>query len=290
VVSLVLPWGRSWCRVARQPRLNARHAVIEDQQSLTCRTKRRSNRGIEDPLAPIDVHPAMSVMEAKRSGEARTIAFVVVHDAERLANPRAEGSTRRFFPGACCCARTSWAHTQRSHRPKKDKHMPTIEASLARLLDEAAIRDATARFADSVMRQDYDAFRTLWADEAEWAIGKPFEQRAKGVDDIVSMLRNLWNGNDSFIQFAVQGVIDIDGDDDTARCVCHEAASGPRNRYYRTNGVWLDRLQRSKNGWRFTSRAYQYRWLDMSPSTGDTFSSNRSDTQNTGTMTTGPAT
>ena len=148
--------------------------------------------------------------------------------------------------------------------------MPNIDASLTRLLDEAAIRDATARFADTAMRQDYDGFRALWADDAEWAIGKPVESSAKGPDDIVEMLRNIWNGNDSFVQFAVQGVIDIDGDNATARCVCHEAARGP-DRYYRNHGLWLDHLQRSPDGWVFTSRTYEYLWLDTSPFTGDTF-------------------
>lgn len=149
------------------------------------------------------------------------------------------------------------------------------EASITRLLDEAAIRDATARFADILIRADYDGFRTLWADDAEWVIGgtegQPFERRAKGVDDIVSLFRNLWQGNDTFVHFAVQGVIEVNGDDATAQCVCHEQACGPE-RYYRTHGIWSDRLKRSDNGWVFTSRIYRYLWLDMSPFTGDTFS------------------
>jgi ketosteroid isomerase-like protein len=153
--------------------------------------------------------------------------------------------------------------------------MSDNETSITRLLDEAAIRDATARFADILMRADYDGFRTLWADDAEWVIGgtegQPFERRSNGIDDIVSLFRNLWKGNDSFVHFAVQGVIEINGDDATAQCVCHEAARGPE-RYYRTHGVWSDRLRRSDNGWVFTSRAYRYLWLDMSPFSGDTFS------------------
>ncbi len=44
--------------------------------------------------------------------------------------------------------------------------MSDNEASITRLLDEADIRDATARFADILMRADYDGFRTLWADDA----------------------------------------------------------------------------------------------------------------------------
>ena len=154
--------------------------------------------------------------------------------------------------------------------------MSENEASLTRLLDEAAIRDATARFADTAIHADYDGFRTLWADDAEWVIGgtegQPFERRAQGVDDIVAMLRNLRDEREYFVQIAVQGPIEINGDEATAHCVCHEAARGPGESYYRNNGVWLDRLRRSNNGWVFTNRTYQYLWLDLSPFTGDVFS------------------
>ncbi|MDQ6696951.1 MAG: nuclear transport factor 2 family protein [Actinomycetota bacterium] len=144
------------------------------------------------------------------------------------------------------------------------------------MLDEAAIRDATARFADVIMRADYQGFQSLWADDAEWVIGgpddQPFERRAKGIDDIVSLLRDLWKGNDTFVHFAVQGVIDVNGDEATAQCVCHEQARGPEGRYYRTHGVWSDRLRRSDDGWVFTHRTYRYLWLDTSPFSGDIFS------------------
>jgi ketosteroid isomerase-like protein len=153
--------------------------------------------------------------------------------------------------------------------------MSDTETSLARLLDEAAVRDATARFADSATRGDYDAFRRLWADDAEWVIGgteaQPFERRANGVEDIVSLYRTLREERDYFVQLAVQGPIEIIGDIATASCVCQEAARGPGESYYRTTGVWTDRLRRSNDGWVFTSRAYRYLWLDLSPFTGDVF-------------------
>lgn len=146
--------------------------------------------------------------------------------------------------------------------------------SSSHLADEAAIRNTTARFGDILMRADYDAFSTLWAEDADWVIGgtdrQPFERRAHGVEDIVSLCRDLWTGNDYFVHFAVQGVVDIDGDEATARVVCHEAARGPE-RFYRTHGVWSDQLRRTDHGWVFTNRTYRYLWLDMSPFTGDTF-------------------
>ena len=150
-----------------------------------------------------------------------------------------------------------------------DNAVPT-----AHWVDEAAIRTATARFADTVMRADYDAFSTLWSEHADWVIGgteaQPFERRAHGVDDIVSLFRDLWKGNDYFVHFAVPGLIDINGDQAAAHVVCHEAARGPE-RFYRTHGTWSDQLRRTDTGLVFTNRTYRYLWLDMSPFTGDTF-------------------
>ena len=153
--------------------------------------------------------------------------------------------------------------------------MSENEAAISRLLDEAAIRDTTARFADTAIHGDYDGFRALWAGDADWVIGstegQPFERRAHGVDDIVDLFRNLRGEREYFVQFVTQGPIEINGDEATARCVCHEAARGPGESYYRNNGVWFDHLRRSTNGWVFTKRTYQYLWLDVSPFTGDVF-------------------
>jgi hypothetical protein len=91
------------------------------------------------------------------------------------------------------------------------------------------------------------------------------------VDDIVALFRTLRDEREYFVQFAIPGSIEINGDDATARCVCHEAARGPGESYYRNSGVWFDRLQRSGNVWVFTSRAYQYLSLDLSPFPGDVF-------------------
>ena len=147
-------------------------------------------------------------------------------------------------------------------------------ASLARLLDEAAIRDTIARFADTATRGDSAGFRTLWADDSEWVIGstegQPFEHKSKGIDEIVSHFRHLRDDKEYFIQFAVPGSIEINGDDATIRCLCYEAGRGP-GEYYRNTGIDTVRLRRSDNDWVFTSRSYQYLWLDYSPFSGDVF-------------------
>ncbi len=145
-------------------------------------------------------------------------------------------------------------------------------ASLQRFLDEASIRNTIARFADSATRADYDSFRTTWADDGEFVIGKaPHGQRATGADDIVALLRRLRAGKTFFVQFALPGVIEIDGDAATTRTLCHEAARGPGETFYRNHCVAFDRLRRSGDNWVFASRSFQYLWLDTSAYAGTGF-------------------
>jgi ketosteroid isomerase-like protein len=149
----------------------------------------------------------------------------------------------------------------------------STENAVARLVDEAAVRDTVLRFADVAVRGDFDAFRTLWSEDALWVIGgtdgQPFERRAEGADQIVALYRTLREERDYFIQFVIPGAVEIDGDTATARSMCHEAARGPGESYYRNNGVWTDTFRRTDNGWVFTNRTYEYLWLDFSPFTGD---------------------
>ena len=136
--------------------------------------------------------------------------------------------------------------------------MTDNHTALARMLDEASIRNATARFADAAMRGDYDGFRTVWAEDARWIIGEPPQVNAAGADEIVSTLRQLLAGKTFFVQFAIQGPIEIDGDTATTSCVCHESARGPGETYYRNHCMAFDRLTRSKDSWVFTHRTFRY--------------------------------
>ena len=150
--------------------------------------------------------------------------------------------------------------------------MTDQQTRLNRFMDESAIRNVIALFADSATRGDYDANRTTWADDGEFIIGKaPQMQSATGGDEAVAMLRRLRTGRDFFVQFALPGVIEIDGDEATTRTLCHESARGPGEKYYRNHCVGFDRLRRSGDGWVFTSRSFQYLWLDMSPFAGNGF-------------------
>ena len=142
---------------------------------------------------------------------------------------------------------------------------------LQRFLDEASIRNVIARFADAATRSDFEMFRAVWADDGEFIIGQaPHGQHSTGADDNVALLRKLFTGMEFFVQFAVPGVIEIEGDEATTRTFVHEAARGSGH-YYRNHCIAFDRLRREGDGWVFTSRSFQYLWLDTSPFAGDGF-------------------
>ena len=146
------------------------------------------------------------------------------------------------------------------------------DGPLQRFMDEASIRNTIARFADSATRADYDSFRKVWAEDGEFVIGEaPHGQRAEGADEIVALLRRLRAGKTFFVQFALPGVIEIEGDAAVTRTLCHEAARGPGETFYRNHCVAFDRLRRSGEGWAFASRSFQYLWLDTSPYSGTGF-------------------
>lgn len=146
------------------------------------------------------------------------------------------------------------------------------QPALARMLDEASIQRTIAHFADAATRADYDAFRAVWADDAQWTIGDPPRVYATGIDDIEATLKRLRAEKEFFVQFATRGVIAVDGDTATSRSVGHEAARGPGESFYRNHYMVHDRLVRAGDCWIFTARTFHYIWLDTAPFGGLSFS------------------
>ncbi len=143
----------------------------------------------------------------------------------------------------------------------------SFDDALTQLVDEAGVRDATARFADAATRGDVAAFRSMWTDDGEFTIGT--RVHAVGPDDIEETFRRLREGREFFVQFAVQGPIRVTGDDATTSCLIHEAARGPGESYYRNHCLSTDRLRRNGTQWLFSGRIFHYLWLDTTPFSGD---------------------
>lgn len=149
--------------------------------------------------------------------------------------------------------------------------LTNIQARLKGVEDQLEIQGLAARFSDAVNERNFEAFRGLWRlDHPIWEIGPPLQSRAEDVDEIVAMLRRLMQAEPYFMQMTHSGVIEIKGDQATARFVMRERGRGESS-YYDCLAVYKDVLVREADGWRFAKRSYHYRFLDQNPFGGDAF-------------------
>jgi SnoaL-like domain len=149
--------------------------------------------------------------------------------------------------------------------------LTNIESRLRAVEDQLEIQGLAARFSDAVNERNVEVFRGLWmSNRPVWEIGSPLQSRAEGLDEIVALLRRLMQAEQYFMQMTHSGVIEIKGDQATARFVMRERGRG-ESTYYDNLAVYEDVLVREAGGWRFAKRSYRYRFLDQNPFGGDAF-------------------
>lgn len=148
--------------------------------------------------------------------------------------------------------------------------MKTTEERLMSLEDDQAIRKLVAKFADTTTTADYEGFKALWKPDGVFTINQPFFNTRTGIDDITTLIKHLRDERDFFVQFVHSGVIEVNGDLATARWIVHEVAQGPGEKYYNNYGLFNDKMEKINGEWFFTSRSYDYMWIDTSKFSGQT--------------------
>jgi ketosteroid isomerase-like protein len=136
--------------------------------------------------------------------------------------------------------------------------------------DELAIRALAYAFADAVNRRDAAAFESLWHESGVWEIGAPFHSIANGAANIAAHMIELAEPLEFFVQLVHSGVVEIDGDQATARWSVQETGRTRNRRPYNNHAVYEDELVKCDGAWCFARRSYRYVWLDLeSPIGGD---------------------
>ena len=87
---------------------------------------------------------------------------------------------------------------------------------------------------------------------------------------------------DYFVQTAHPGTIQLDGDTASGRAYLHELIGLRDGGSHQNYAIYHDRYQRTGDGWKFTERVYEVRYLDTTPLTGST---PRADVPSTGNKT-----
>jgi len=142
--------------------------------------------------------------------------------------------------------------------------------ALHRVIAERAIFDLMARFDDAIIRRDAEAFRSLWIEDGVWEIGQfnPHGSkdiaplRAQGIDQILAAQRQFGALNAFFFRTTLRGVIDLAGDQATARTPTTEYARRHDGHGYNNVALYDDELVRRDGTWLFAARRYYYLWID----------------------------
>jgi polyisoprenoid-binding protein YceI len=134
------------------------------------------------------------------------------------------------------------------------------------ITDRVEIEALRNEFTDAVMMRDYDRVASLFTPDGELRIPEaaeltgPAEIRAWGrrVPDLVVYL----------VQNAHPGSVRLDGDSAFGRVFIEELVCARDGRSGQNYAIYHDRYRRTDDGWRFTERTYEIRYLDTTPLAG----------------------
>jgi ketosteroid isomerase-like protein len=134
------------------------------------------------------------------------------------------------------------------------------------IADRVEIEALRGEAADAVMMRDYDRAAALFTPDA--VVRVPHIGAEVTGRDIRAGLERQQGLLDYFIQATHPGTIVLNGDTASGRAYIHELIGFRDGRSELNYAIYHDRYQRTPDGWKFTERVYEIRYLDHSPLSG----------------------
>jgi ketosteroid isomerase-like protein len=132
------------------------------------------------------------------------------------------------------------------------------------IADRVEIEALRGEFTDAVMMRDRARLASLFTPDG--ALRMPnIPAEMVGREEIRTGGERLQSQWDFFVQTTHPGTIQLDGDTATGRAYIQELARTRDGRQGLNYAIYHDRYQRTGDGWKFTERVYEIRYLDTSP-------------------------
>jgi len=140
-------------------------------------------------------------------------------------------------------------------------------SDLQAIADRFEIEALRGEFTDAVMMRDYDRVASLFTPDAAWRMPKiPVE--LIGQEEIRAWGERVPGFVDYLVQTTHPGTIRLDGDMASGRAYIQELIRLRDGSSELNYAIYHDRYRRTPDGWKFTERVYEIRYLDTSPLTG----------------------
>ena len=132
---------------------------------------------------------------------------------------------------------------------------------LQAIADRVEIEALRGEFTDAVMANDHDRLASLFTHDR--AVRIPAGNiEATGREEIRAMSQRRQALADYFVQTTHPGTIQLAGDTASGRAYIQELGRFRDGRSELNYAVYHDRYQRTGDGWKFTQRVYEIRYLD----------------------------
>ncbi|MEU9290533.1 nuclear transport factor 2 family protein [Streptomyces sp. NPDC048275] len=140
-------------------------------------------------------------------------------------------------------------------------------SAMQAVVDRFEIEGLRAEVTDAVMMRDFDRVASLFAPDGvmRWPhIDKEFVGREE-IRAGIEWGQGLW---EFFVQNVHPGVIRLDGDTAVGRVYIQEFGRMHDGSSHLNYALYHDGYQRTSDGWKFSERVYEVRYLDSTPLTG----------------------
>ena len=136
------------------------------------------------------------------------------------------------------------------------------------IADRVEIEALRGEFTDAGMMDDYDRFASLFTPDGVWrvpAVNAEFAGREEIRAGIERLKQDPW---DFLVQTTHPGTIQLDGDTASGRAYVLSFGHMRDGSSHLNYAIYHDRYQRTGDGWKFTERVYEIRYLDTTALAG----------------------
>jgi hypothetical protein len=136
-----------------------------------------------------------------------------------------------------------------------------VDEQVQALADRLAIAELLADYCTALDSRDWDGLRRFFAPGAGCDYGSLGSPR--GVDAIIALISGTLRTLDATQHLIGNVTAAVDGDEATAGCYLiseHVRTGTPGGEHYTIGGRYADRLVRTPEGWRVTSRTLHRMW------------------------------
>jgi ketosteroid isomerase-like protein len=148
--------------------------------------------------------------------------------------------------------------------------------TLQTIADRIEIEALRGEYTDAATMRDYDRFASLFTKDAVMRIPGVAEFTSQAeIRTGIERLQGFW---DYFIQNTHPGVIQLNGDTAVGRTYIAEFGRLLDGTSHMNYSVYHDRYQRTPDGWKFSERVYELKYVDSTPLTGSSPASGENQT------------